>query len=465
MYRNLGQGRFKDITEQAGLGGKGLVGGPATTFDFNNDGLLDIYITYFGDYPHGKLPTLERRNTNGLPNQLFKNVGQIHFQNVTTGSGVDNTGWGQAVTHSDMDGDGWQDLIVGNDFGVNAYYQNQKDGTFKDISKQIGTHKPSYTMSISMADLNRDQLPDFYISNIVTMNKDEKYVLPTKDTVIKFDAKKLAQMRVLEANDLFLSESQSDKGIRYVMSKAVGRGYSSTGWAWDADFFDMDNDSDDDLYVLNGMNEFNVYGSENPYYTDPRENKKRNVYIPVSIKESNVLFVNEKGVLRNVSEHSGTDLLGNSPSAAYFDYDLDGDLDIALNNYHEAAVIYRNNAEQFNRNWLKIELMGDPSQGVNRDAIGARLILMMDNDHQIWREVHGSIGYQSVHPKQQHFGLGKIEKATLMVKWPNGQTAVFKDLTANQYYLIKQEDGSVRVTHIYLNPSAIASEGVLGLKS
>ena len=63
----------------------------------------------------------------------FENIGGFSFKNITKNSGVDNTGWSQAVTHTDLNNDHWQDLIVGNDFGVNAYYINQKNGRFKEV--------------------------------------------------------------------------------------------------------------------------------------------------------------------------------------------------------------------------------------------------------------------------------------------------------------------------------------------
>ena len=443
VYRNLGNERFEDVTAQAGLGGKSLVGGPATVFDFDNDGQLDIYITYFGDYIHGVLPTLKRRNDNGLPNRLFRNTGNFKFEDVTEGSSLAHTGWGQAVAHTDLDGDGWQDLIVGNDFGVNAYYRNLGNGKFKEISAELGTDKPSYTMNIGLADLNGDLHPDIYISNIVTMNKDEKYVLPGEQMEMKFNPDKLAHMRVVEANDLFISSRGEGTLPEYALSHAVGRGYSSTGWSWDADFFDFDNDGDEDLYVLNGMNEFNLYSSENPYYMDPLENKKKAVYIPVSTKESNVFFINDAGKLHNVSKKSGADLIGNSRSAAYLDFDQDGDLDMVLNNYHEAAVFYRNNSEQFANNWLRVRLIGDPTKGVSRDAIGARIIATTADGKQSWREVHGSIGYMSVHPKQQHIGLGKSQLVDLQVIWPGGEEQSFKGIKANSDIRIEQATGKV----------------------
>lgn len=431
VYKNNGDLTFTDVTDIANLGGSALVGGPATVFDYDNDGLLDIYISYFGDYIHGVLPTLERRNSNGLPNRLFRNTGDFVFVDVTQQSGLGNTGWGQALTHTDFDGDNLQDVIVGNDFGVNAYYKNLGDGTFKDISIQLGTSKPSYTMGIGIADLNDDLLPDFYISNIVTMNKDQKYVLPSADTTMAFNPEKLANMRVIEANDLFLSQQTKTKQS-YNPSNAIERGYSSTGWSWGAAFFDSDNDGDEDLYVLNGMNEFNVYSNENPYYTDPLENIKMDVYIPVSTKESNVFFLNENGKLNNVSERSGLNLLGNSRSVVYVDYDNDGDLDIVINNYHEAARFYRNDSAPKSNHWLKVQLIGKPAEAVNRDAIGAKLIVRNKRGKRVWREIRGSSDYLATQSKQQHFGLGESETVDLDVIWPNGHLQSFTSVQANQ---------------------------------
>ena len=436
VYKNLGNGKFKDISDISNLGGVNKVVGPATIFDYNNDGLLDIYISNFGNYLNGTLPTLKRRNDNGTANQLFKNTGDFTFKDVTAETKVGDTGWGQALTHTDINMDGWQDLIVGNDFGVNRYFINQKGNYFIDRSVELRTAKPSYTMNTSVADLNRDLIPDIYISNIVTMNKDQKYVLPNDETTMEFNANKLAEMRVVEANDLFLSSIGNDKKIKYQHSDVVGRGYSSTGWSWDADFFDADLDGDDDLYVLNGMNEFNLYSNKNPYYTDPQNNKMAKIHIPVSTKESNVFFLNIKGKLQNISSQSGLDLLGNSRSAAYLDYDNDGDLDVILNNYHEKAYFYKNNADRLNNNWIKIRVLGDPEKGVNRDAIGTKIVVSSDQGHQIWREVHGSTGYLSVHPKIQHFGIGKSTQVTVYVYWSNGHKNKIEKVPVNKSYMI-----------------------------
>ncbi|MGB1197746.1 MAG: CRTAC1 family protein [Thalassotalea sp.] len=436
VYKNVLGKRFEDVTHVADIGGKGQVGGPATLFDFDNDGDLDLYITYFGNYLRGDLPTLKRRNSNGEANQLFENVGDFSFKNVTSTSGLDNKGWAQAVAHTDINNDGWQDIVVGNDFGVNGYYINEKNGHFTEISSQLSTDKPSYTMGIGISDLNTDSLPDFYISNIVTMNKDESYILPNEDTKLKFNADKLAHMKVIEANDLFLSSFAEDKQ-QYQASDKVGRGYSSTGWSWDADFFDYDLDGDDDLYVLNGMNEFNIYSSKNPYYQDPKNNRVKQSVMPVSAQERNVLFQNSAGKLNNISRNSGLDLLGNSRSASYFDRDNDGDLDIVINNYHEDAVLFDNQLTHGNRHWLKVKLIGDPKKQVSLDAIGAKIIVILPSKAKVWREIRSTDGYMSVHPKEQHVGVGDAEFVDLQVIWPNGEKQMMTQVKSNQRLEIK----------------------------
>ena len=443
VWRNLGGGRFEDMTERAGLGGRGTVAGPAAVLDFDRDGLPDIYIAHFGDYLKGVLPTLARRNTNGLPNRLLRNRGDFRFADVTAGSGTANTGWAQAVSHTDLDGDGLQDLVVGNDFGVNAWLRNKGDGTFEDIAAALGTDKPSYAMGLGIADLNGDDRPDIYISNIVVMDKDQKYVLPGEQTVMKFDPKTLANMRVIEANDLFLSTLAKDGRVSYRQSTLVDRGYASTGWSWDAHFFDMDNDGDDDLYVVNGVNPYNVYSDFNPYYTDP-SGKARDAYLPPEKTGTNVLFANDAGRLDNATDGSGLGYRGNSRSAAYLDMDGDGDLDLVLNNLLEPAVLYRNSSEANGNHWLAVRLVGEPSAGSTRDALGARLVLHTSSGNAIWREVRSTGGYLSSNSKEQHFGLGKDRVVKLSIRWPGGAQSEVKDLAANGRYVVFEKDGTAR---------------------
>lgn len=439
VYRNIQGTKFEDVSHKSNLGGPGHVAGPATVLDYDNDGLLDIFIGYFGNYLQGNLPTLSRNNQNGEANRLYRNMGDFEFEEVHfTDDVATNTGWTQAVGHSDINQDGRQDLIVGNDFGVNHYYLNTPDHAFVDMSKKWGTDKPSYTMNVGIGDLNRDLYPDFYISNIVVMQKEEKYVSPNEQTTMKFDPEKMPLIRTVEANDLFLSRISDNQFQQFDLSDAIGRGYSATGWSWDADFFDYDNDGDEDLYCLNGMNDFQVYSTENEYYY-PSEEESKSIQYAQSNREENVFFVNNKGVLENRAADLGTNLLSNSRSASYFDYDNDGDLDIIVNNYHDDAVLLQNGINNENH-WLKVRLVGDPEYGVNKDAIGTSLIVHSDAYGPLWREVHSTTGYLSVHPKCQHFGLGKDLSAKLEVRWSNGHIVTLDDLQVNKQYTITYPD-------------------------
>lgn len=433
LYKNIGNNQFEDVSLSSHLGGENLVAGPATVLDYDNDGLLDIFIGYFGDYIHGILPKLSRDNQNGSPNKLYKNQGNFIFKEVSF-TNDSNSGWTQAVGHADINQDGLQDIIVGNDFGINKYYYNTKSGIFKEVSEQLKTDKPSYSMNIGITDLNRDLYPDFYISNIVVMQKDEKYVTPNEDTEMKFDPKKMANIRTVEANDLFLSQVNNKTLTAYKLSTNIGRGYSATGWSWDADFFDFDNDGDDDLYCLNGMNDFSVYDTENPFYFE-RQSDSKNIVYAKSNREKNVFFVNENNTLTNKAKSLGVDINSNARSASYFDYDLDGDLDIIINNYHDTANLLENRTRNTNK-WIKIKLIGNPKMNINRDAIGSSIILNSKHNKNIWREIHSTTGYLSTHPKTQHFGLGKDVKASVIIKWSNGEAYTIKNLKANTTYTI-----------------------------
>lgn len=241
---------------------------------------------------------------------------------------------------------------------------------------------------------------------------------------------------------MFLSEVKDNQLNAYGASKLIDRGITSTGWAWGASFFDVDNDGDDDLYVVNGMNEFALYSSENPYFKDG-QGAERDIVLPQSNCDANVFFINDKGRLQNVSERSGVNLLGNSRAVVYTDIDQDGDLDMVLNNYHSNAVIYRNNAEQLHNHWLSIKLVGNPQASSNRDAIGARIIVTMEDGKRIWREIRAGEAYLTMHPRAQYFGLGDIDRVNVSIEWSNGEKTVFKGIAADYHYIVDQASHSL----------------------
>ncbi len=438
LYRNTGGHHFVDVSASAGLGGKGLIGGPATVFDFDGDGLLDVYIGYFADYLHGAIPTVDRDNRNGLPNKLFRNLGGMRFEDVTRGSRTDDRGWTQAVSHVDFDRDGRQDIIVANDYGRNAFFRNLGDGKFEDVAPALGVTKAYHSMNVGISDLNHDGYPDIYISNLASLVKDDKYVFPDVDTPLKLNLRAMAGMLVKESNMLYMSRVEQGRLSAYEPSKDIERGSTSTGWSWCAQFFDFDHDGDDDLYLVNGTNDYNAFSMV--YNRRDPGTKPAQVLLSYS-RASNIFYLNEGGKLKNVSGKSGADFVGNSRSTAYLDFDGDGDLDIAINDFHAPAKIVRNNSEKRNLNWLKLRLIGDPSRGSNRDAIGARILVTTESNLPVSREVQGGAGYMSMNPKQQHFGLGRSGSARVQIIWPDGEEQILEGVAANRSYTVRQGAG------------------------
>jgi len=438
LYRNIGGRRFEDVSSQAGLGGAGLIGGPATAFDFDGDGLLDLYLAYFGNYLEGDFPAQDRDNHEALPNRLFRNRGGMRFEDVTEKSGTGDRGWTQAVSHLDFDGDGRQDLVVANDYGRNAFLRNEGDGRFRDVAPELGMDKALHSMNVGVTDINLDGYPDVYISNIATLVKDNKYTFPDVNTPLDFDLRAMSGMLVKEADTFFVSETEAGGFKGYALSADVERGATSTGWAWDAEFLDFDHDGDDDLYLVNGTNDYNAFSM---IVGNGQEGEDAGSLLLSHSRESNVFFLNEGGKLRNRSAESGADFVGNSRSTAYFDFDADGDLDIVVNNFHAPATLLRNNSEARDHHWLKVKLEGDPEQGSTRDAIGAWIHIIAEGGIKNSRLVQGGSGYLSMNPKQQHFGLGRAKTADVRVVWPGGDEQVFEGLAVDQAYTISQASG------------------------
>lgn len=437
-YRGLGAGRFEDVTERANLDGRNLVGGAACLFDYDNDGLLDLYVTYFGDYLHGTVLHQERNNTNALPNRLYRNKGDFRFV-LKRAPGAGDTGWAQAVSHSDFDRDGRQDLFVANDFGKNAVLLNRGNGRFVNVAERWGFTPSYHSMNVGVTDINDDGYPDVYVSNIATMVKDDKYVLPDMNTPLHLDPKAMATMLVKEANVLWVSYTDDEGRLEgYRPSDRVERGVTTTGWAWDAEFFDFDLDGDQDLYVVNGSNSYNHFFS---MLGVPDDQGGHVFYHLDHDRERNVFYVNEGGRLRNRSPESGADFAGNSRSTAYLDLEGDGDLDIAVNNFHDPATLLRNDSERFGNNWAKVVLVGDPGAGSNREAVGAWVVAVSSEGQRMYREIQCGSGFLSMNPKELHFGLGSARALRLTIHWPSGREESIDGIGANARWRIVEGSG------------------------
>jgi hypothetical protein len=415
LFENLGGGRFRDVTGSAGLETEMSISGPAIAFDYDNDGLLDLYVGRFGDYLAGKTPWQAVDNDNAQPNRLYRNGGDLNFIDVTDTAGVGDTGWAQAVSHVDYNLDGYQDIYISNDFGRNELFENQGDGTFAARGAGTGIDDEFHGMNVAFTDLNRDGFPDILITNIWGW----MFTEPGPG----------------EFNKLFLSRPTAE-GIRFELANHLIPELETreTGWSWAALFFDAENDGDDDLYLVNGHSDYSTFLQYRPHPTRPGE-----IYPINNGREDNLFFRNDGGVLTVPKNPSGAELGElNSRSIALLDFDGDGDQDLAVTTFHEYARLFRNDLADGDYNWLDVELVGDPARGCSRDAIGAQLIARSPTGLYVWRTVTGGEGYLGMSDLPIHVGLGEAETVDLEIIWPGRSVQKVDGVGANQSIQIHQ---------------------------
>ena len=408
LFRNRGDGTFEDVTQAAGLPLRGdLISHSAVWLDFDNDGYLDVYVGNFGDWLSGELPRLSADAKNGQPNLLYRNRGDGTFEDVTLATGTEDTGWAHAVSHFDANGDGWQDIYLANDFGEDVLLLNENGKRFVDATPDDIHGNFYHGMSVGFTDFNRDGVEDVYVSNIAMFSFVSKHIKPDQQTVVLASRHTAYNARMVE-NNVFLVSSGDSFAERH--HQHFQRRPDGCGWAWDADFFDFDNDGAEDLYIANG--------------------RERNLSYNM---ERNVLYKQSRGHFYDVSQRSGADIESNARGVVHADFDNDGDLDMIVNNYEASAVLLQNNLQR--NNWIRFELEGTSS---NRDAVGALVKVYTADSVQI-RTVRGGSGFLSKEPYQVHFGLGSVnEVEKIEVDWPSGRRqSVVKPSINQEHHIVE----------------------------
>ena len=449
LYRNEGDNRFTDVTRGTGIGvwagqDKGEpapVTHEAVWLDFDRDGLLDVYIANFGSWPDGKSPRLGIDNQSGPPNQLFHHRidGNHHrFVDVTEEQGVGDKGWTHCVGVHDYDQDGWPDLFSMNDFGISRVYRNlgnRAGRRFEEVSSQMGFNLPVNAMNFHLMDLDHSGRLAVYITQIHKHVEGVRYVQPTANTPIRFE--QLHTMRALVENILF--QAGDNHYFHNVHHIWVDPG--NFGWAWDASTFDYENDGDEDLLVLNGT-EGKVpgrAGEQRPLFQEGR------TFISQHADQKNAMTIFEKGYFYDVSEQCELSFAGNSRGSAFIDFDGDGDLDVAISNYHGPARFFENVQREKNQ-WIQLRLQGgwspDNPKGSNRDAIGARVEIRYRNQRRFAEVVSGK-GFLSQNPANLHYGLGTAEQVDeVKIIWPSGHVDTHKNLAAGKTHLLRESPAS-----------------------
>ncbi len=469
LYINLGnntQGHpvFKEEAKKYGLDLPHF-STQATFFDYDKDGDLDMFLLNHGTKPYQDKEILKLISTKAplQSSRLFKNDNGF-YTDISEQSGIINNAisFGLGIAVGDLNNDTWPDIIVGNDFSEKDYlYLNQKNGTFKEVIKEATNHISYFSMGNDISDLNNDGWLDFMS---VDMMSEHNYDIKT--SMSGMNPERFYKLTEIGLHSQYMYNTvQLNNGIMNKQDQipvfsdvAQMNGVANTDWSWSPLLFDMDNDGWKDIFVSNGIkrdfrnndfinykkSKFDDFFSSYGVSTPENKQKARDLIIDL-IKEmpirnkANYFYQNQKGAGFSKKNNIWIeDYATSSNGAAYADLDNDGDLDIITNNTDDYAIIYENNSMQLNKgNYIKVKLNGSKN---NINAIGARVILEQNKETQTL-ENYASRGFQSATSGDLHFGVGaetKIEKITVI--WPDGKTAVYNNIDANQVITFDYKD-------------------------
>lgn len=423
---NEGRG-FTRITEDAGLH-EWSNSNSAIWIDYNNNGLLDLFVTgyYHEDVDFWNLtstrimPDSYEYATNGGRNYLYENQGDGSFVDVTEEVGLDSRMWTLASASADLNDSGYPDIVIANDYGVDELFINQMGEGFINEGESVGMgFIPKSGMSVAFGDIMNQGRLSIYITNI------------SEDGVL------------MQGNNLWVpSQRSSEEQLRF-RNLASNMRVDIGQWGYGGQFVDLNNDSNLDLYVANG------FVSDEPgtdYWYDYAKvvGGNRNVIIDAnnwpamngrtfSGYQSNKIWLNDgAGRFREVSASVGGALDLDSRSIAYADLDNNGTLDLIVANQDGPVKIYKNNQSGEN-NWIEFDLKGTES---NKSAIGAVAFLHWD-DKQKKKVVSGGDSFSSQSQRALHFGLGNIDRvAKIEIKWPSGLVQEIESPEVNKIHQI-----------------------------
>ncbi|MEW6130798.1 MAG: CRTAC1 family protein [Acidobacteriota bacterium] len=412
LYKNNGNGTFTDVTDKAGVAAAGWTTSGAW-LDYDNDGLLDLFLCSFvqfglnkhifcGDNKLGRRYYCIPRVFNPSSSLLFRNNGDGTFTETGKGTDIEKAlGKALGVVATDINNDGLMDLFVANDTVQNFLFINRGKGKWEEagLASEVGfsaNGAPRSGMGVDAADFDNDGWQDLFVANVdqemfslYRNNKDETFTDVARPN------------GVAEATRLL------------------------SGWG--LKFFDYDNDSNIDLFLANGHPDDMIeHYAANVKYAEPL-----------------LLFHNEGGQLRNLSDKAGPVFKKDFPARGLTvgDYNNDGRLDVMVANNGKPPLLLRNNSGKENH-WVGLNLRGAKC---NRDAIGSTITWSAGGVKKSRMKTSGG-SYLASHDMREVLGIGKATKLDwIEIKWaqPSGKVERFTNVPVDKYITIVEGKGIV----------------------
>ncbi len=399
LYHNNGDGTFTDVTERSGAKTPGW-GASSAWFDMDNDGWLDLWVCGYviwepnlnfkcggGDVPRYCIPTL----FDGQPSWLFRNRGDGTFEDVSQTAGISNPrSKGLGVVAADLNNDGWMDIFQSNDTTENFLFMNKGDNTFQEIGLMAGVAfsydgRTRSGMGVDAQDYDDDGWIDLFVANID--HEDVSIYRNLGDETFE---------------DAVVDRPELSQATRFMST-------------FGARFIDLDNNSYEDLVVVNG------------HPDDQIDYHRGNI----NYLEKPLLFLNNGTEFRNASAEAGPAFQATyaGRGLATGDIDNDGDSDLLFLNNGQAPVLARNDGGNRNH-WLGLELSGVKS---NPHGVGTRIEYQVAGKKRI-HYVAGGSSYQSDHDKRVLLGFGiQSEAGEIRINWPSGTVDVLNNPQLNRY--------------------------------
>ena len=453
LYINNGDLTFTESAAQYGLNDRGF-SVQATFFDYNKDNLIDMYLVNQPPSLPGKRGQLNMSMAaNALfSDKLFLNTGE-GFKDVTEQAKLRNFAFGLSATVGDFNNDSWPDIYVTNDFDVPDHlYINQKDGTFKNEIWDAMKHISNFSMGSDVADYDNDGNLDIVVVDMVAEEHQR----------IKSHMGSMApeafwqQVRTGGHYQYMFNTLQRNNGNGTFSELAQLAKVTNTDWSWAPLLADFDNDGFKDLFISNGVLSNNRMSDLTDLYQlkldsigDVARRKGLRAQDMIDVLAfaklapcdslHNYIFKNNGDYsFENKVVDWGLSKRTLSNGAAYADLDLDGDLDLVINNINDEALLYENTIAQVGENnFIRFRL--EPKQSIQ--LYGTRVKLFRGDT--LWQmvELSNARGFMGKSENTVHFGVGPddfIEQVA--IEWTNNEQTLLADLATNNIYDIRQDE-------------------------